>query len=30
MDYKTLNDNELVYLCSENNEEAISLLIDKY
>ena len=30
MDYKTLNDNELVYLCSENNEEAVSLLIDKY
>lgn len=30
MDYKTLNDNELVYLCSENNEEATSLLIDKY
>ena len=30
MDYKTLNDNELVYLCSENNEQASSLLIDKY
>ena len=30
MDYNTLNDNELVYLCSENNEEAVSLLIDKY
>ena len=30
MDYKTLNDNELLYLCSENNEEAINLLIDKY
>lgn len=30
MDYKTLNDNELVYLCSENNEEATTLIIDKY
>ena len=30
MDYKKLNDNELVYLCYENNEEAASILIDKY
>ena len=30
MDYKELNDNELIYLCSENNEDAASLLIDKY
>ena len=30
MDYKELNDNELIYLCSENNEDASSLLIDKY
>ena len=30
MDYKSINDNELVYLCSENNEEASSVLIDKY
>ncbi len=30
MNYKELNDNELVYLCAENNEEAISLMIDKY
>ena len=30
MDYKELNDNELVYLCYENNEEAATLLIDKY
>lgn len=30
MDYKTLNDNELVYMCSENSEEAINIMIDKY
>lgn len=30
MDYKALNDNELVYLCCENNEEASSLMIEKY
>ena len=30
MDYKELNDNELVYLCSENNEEAINILVNKY
>lgn len=30
MEYKTLNDNELVYLCSENNEDATNILIDKY
>jgi len=30
MDYKSLNDNELVYLCCDNNEEATTLLIDKY
>ena len=30
MDYKTLNDNEIVYLCCENNEDAINLMINKY
>ncbi len=30
MDYKELNDNELVYLCYENNEDASALLIEKY
>ena len=30
MDYKKLNDNELVYLCSENNEDAVLVMIDKY
>lgn len=30
MDYKDLNDNELVYLCAENNEEAINLIVNKY
>ena len=30
MDYKELNDNELVYLCSESNEDAINLMISKY
>ena len=29
MNYKELNDNELIYLCSENNEDAASLLIEK-
>lgn len=30
MDYKELNDNELVYLCCENNEYAENLIIEKY
>lgn len=30
MDYKKLNDNELVYLCSDNNEDAVNVMIDKY
>lgn len=30
MEYKTLNDNELIYLCNENVEEAENILIDKY
>ena len=30
MNYKELNDNELVYLCAENNEEATNILISKY
>lgn len=30
MNYEELNDNELVYLCSENNEDATSELINKY
>lgn len=30
MDYKELNDNELVYLCAESNEEAANLLVSKY
>ena len=30
MDYQNLNDNELVYLCCENNEEAVNILISKY
>ncbi len=30
MDYKELNDNELIYLCHDNNEEAINLVINKY
>ena len=29
MEYKTLNDNELIYLCNENNEEAEIILIEK-
>lgn len=30
MDYKDYSDNELVYLCSENNEDATNIIIDKY
>ena len=30
MNYEELNDNELVYLCSENNEDATIELINKY
>ena len=30
MNYKELNDNELIYMCAENNEEATNILIDKY
>ena len=30
MDYKELNDNELIYMCYENNEEAENIIIDKY
>lgn len=30
MNYKELNDNELIYLCSENNEDAVNVVIDKY
>ncbi len=30
MDYKELNDNELIYLCHDNNEDAINLVINKY
>lgn len=30
MDYKDLNDNELVYLCCENNEYAENLIVEKY
>ena len=30
MDYKEINDNELIYMCYENNEEAENILIDKY
>lgn len=30
MDYKELNDNELIYMCCENNEEAETILIEKY
>ena len=29
MDYKELNDNELVYLCCENSEEAYNTIINK-
>ena len=30
MDYKGYNDNELVYLCHENNEDATNIIINKY
>lgn len=30
MDYKEINDNELIYMCYENNEEAENIIIDKY
>ena len=30
MDYRELNDNELIYMCCENIEEAENLIIDKY
>ena len=30
MDYKELNDNELIYMCCENNEQAENIIIDKY
>ena len=30
MDYKELNDNELIYLCQENNETASEIIIEKY
>lgn len=30
MDYKELNDNELIYMCYENNEDAENIIIDKY
>ncbi len=30
MEYKDLNDNELVYLCCDNNEDAVSIIIEKY
>ncbi|MBR2138631.1 MAG: sigma-70 family RNA polymerase sigma factor [Bacilli bacterium] len=30
MDYRNLNDNELVYLCAESNEDATNILIEKY
>lgn len=30
MDYRDLNDNELVYLCAENNEDAMNLIVNKY
>lgn len=30
MDYKELNDNELIYMCYENNEQAENIIIDKY
>lgn len=30
MNYKELNDNELLFLVSDNNEEATNLLINKY
>ena len=30
MDYKDINDNELIYMCCENNEEAENIIMDKY
>ena len=30
MDYKELNDNELIYMCYENKEEAENIIINKY
>ena len=30
MEYKDINDNELIYLCCDNNEDAINLVIEKY
>ena len=30
MDYKEINDNELIYMCCEHNEEAEIIIIDKY
>lgn len=30
MDYKELNDNELIYMCYENNEDAENIIIEKY
>ena len=30
MDYNSLNDNELIYLCGENNEDAVNLIVEKY
>ncbi len=30
MNYKEINDNELIYLCNENNEIAFDTVIDKY
>lgn len=30
MDYKEINDNELIYMCCENNEEAENIIINKY
>ena len=30
MDYRELNDNELIYLCAENNEDAFNIVINKY
>ena len=30
MNYKTINDNELVILAREKNEDAINILYEKY
>lgn len=30
MDYKSLNDSELIYLCHSNNEDAFNIIINKY